>query len=223
MHDKQPHGLFLALLLLMLSGCAASPYSSEEKVEKALARAQEPISEYRIGPTDALRISVWRNPELSEQVTVRPDGRISMPLLGDLVARGRTPQALSGVIEEKLAEYVRQPRVSVIVAQMGSHEFSHRVRVTGAVNNPLSQPWREGMTVMDMVLGAGGVNEFAAMNRAVLYRPIQTVENGQEEPRTEREVVAIPVRLDDILNKGRVETNYPLLPGDILSIPERRF
>lgn len=198
------------LFLVVLAGCASTS-SSDSQIQQALSMVDEPISEYRIGPTDVLRISVWRDQELSEQVTVRPDGRVSMPLLGDVVARGRTPEELSQVIEDRLSEFVRRPRVSVIVSQMGSHEFSHRVRVTGAVNKPVSQPWREGMTVMDIVLGAGGANEFASMNRATLYRKME----GQ--------VVAIPVKLEDILNKGDVETNYKLLPGDILTIPERRF
>lgn len=205
------HRSLLWLVVLTLAGCTGSPSSSQSQREKALALDSEPITEYRIGPTDVLRISVWRNPDLSDQVPVRPDGRFSMPLLGDITARGHTPEELSATIEERLEEFIRQPKVSVIVTQMGSHEFSHRVRVTGAVNNPTSQPWREGMTVMDMVLGSGGANEFAAMNRATLYRPL------------EGEVVAIPVRLNDILNKGRVTTNYRLLPGDILSVPERRF
>lgn len=198
------------LFLVMLAGCASTS-SSDSQIQQALSMVDEPISEYRIGPTDVLRISVWRDQELSEQVTVRPDGRISMPLLGDVVARGRTPEELSQAIEDRLSEFVRQPRVSVIVAQMGSHEFSHRVRVTGAVNKPVSQPWREGMTVMDIVLGAGGANDFASMNRATLYRKM------------DGKVVAIPVKLEDILEKGDVETNYKLLPGDILTIPERRF
>lgn len=198
------------MIAVVLSGCAGG-YSSPGKIERALDRQVQPITEYRIGPTDVLRVSVWRHDDLSAQVPVRPDGRISLPLLGDVEARGRTPQELAGVVEQGLEEFVRNPKVSVIVNQMGSHEFTHRVRVTGAVRNPASQPFREGMTVMDMVLGAGGVTEFAAPNRATLYRELDD------------EVVAIRIRLDDILNKGDVSTNYRLLPGDILAVPERRL
>jgi len=203
--------ILVLILLVALGGCAGSHYSGSGKIERALALQEQPVSEYRIGPSDQLRISVWRNDDLSAQVPVRPDGRISLPLIGDINARGRTPEGLARAVEERLEEYIRQPKVSVIVNNMGSHEFSHRVRVTGAVNGPASQPWREGITVLDITLGAGGVNDFAAPNRATLYREL------------EGEMVAIPVKLGDILDKGDIATNYRLLPGDILSVPERRF
>ena len=198
------------IAVMLLSACAGN-YSSPGQIERALDRQAEPVSEYRIGPTDVLRISVWRNDDLSAQVPVRPDGRVSLPLLGDVEARGRTPEELARVVEQGLEEFIREPKVSIIVNQMGSHEFTHRVRVTGAVRQPASQPWREGMTVLDIVLGAGGLNEFASSNRATLYREL------------DGEVVAIPVKLDDVLKKGDVSTNYRLLPGDILAVPERRL
>lgn len=198
-------------LFILLAGCAGPDYDNELMVEAALERQADPVTEYRIGPSDMLNVSIWRNPDLSAQVPVRPDGRISLPLVGDIEARGRTPEGLAEAIEARLDEFIRQPKVSVIVTQMGSHEFTHRVRVTGAVRAPASQPWREGITVLDLVLGAGGANEFAALDRATLYREM------------DGEIVAIPVRLGDILKKGQVETNYRLLPGDILAVPERRF
>jgi len=197
-------------LAVLLTACAAGHYE-QSQIDRALERHAEPVKEYRIGPSDVLQINVWRNPDLSAQVPVRPDGRISMPLLGDVEARGLTPEELASTLKERLDEFVRQPQVSVTVSQMGSHEFTHRVRVTGAVREPASQPYREGMTVMDVVLGAGGANEFASLNRATLYREL------------DNEVVAIPVRLGDILNRGKIETNYRLVPGDILTVPERRF
>ncbi len=202
--------IFVCCLAVLLAACAGG-YSDQVRIDRALELEAEPVKEYRIGVSDVLRINVWRNEDLSAQVPVRPDGKISMPLLGDVEARGRTPEQLASILKERLTEYVREPQVSVTVNEMGSHEFSHRVRVTGAVREPASQPFREGMTVMDVVLGAGGANEFASLNRTKLYREL------------DGEVVAIPVRLGDILNKGDIETNYRLVPGDILAVPERRF
>lgn len=142
---------------------------------------------------------------------IRPDGKISVPLIGDVQASGRTPEELAANIETSLSAYIREPQVSVVVTSMGSHEFTDRVRVTGAVVQPTSVPHRDGLTVLDMVLSAGGANAFAALNNAMLYRPL------------EGEVVAIPIRLGDILNNGDIETNYSMRPGDILTIPERNF
>lgn len=203
--------LSLMAIGLLLSGCAGTDYAKQARIEKALERQSEPVSEYRIGPSDVLRVVVWRNDDLSAQVPVRPDGRISVPLVGDVEASGKSPEALADDIEAGLDEFIRQPQVSVIVSQMSSHEFTHRVRVTGAVNQPASQPYREGMTVMDVILGAGGANEFANLDSATLYRELDD------------EVVAIPVDLDAILNNGNIETNYRLVPGDIITVPERRF
>ena len=209
---RQTVGAGLLLMVLMLTaGCSGSPYSSENRIQKALERETEPVEQYRVGPSDSLRIVVWRNEDLSVQVPVRPDGRISVPLVGDVSASGKTPEDLAAKIEEGLDTYIRQPEVSVIVTQMGSHEFSHRVRVTGAVRQPASQPYRQGMTVMDVVLGAGGLNEFANGDAATLYRQM------------DGEVVAIPVDLEAILNDGDIRTNHRLVPGDIITIPERRF
>lgn len=201
----------LLSLVLILAGCAGTDYARQAKIERALERQNEPVSDYRIGPSDTLRVVVWRNEDLSTQVPVRPDGRISVPLVGDVQASGKAPEELAKDIESGLDEYIRQPEVSVIVTQMSSHEFTHRVRVTGAVGQPASQPYREGMTVMDVILGAGGATEFANLDSATLYRELDD------------EVVAIPVDLDAILNNGNIETNYRLVPGDIITVPERRF
>lgn len=201
----------IACLAVILTACAGANHSTQSTIEQALERHAEPVEEYRIGPSDVLRIAVWRNEDLSVQVPVRPDGRISVPLLGDVEVRGRTPEEVARTLETRFEEFVRQPKVSVIINQMGSHEFTHRVRVTGALRQPASQPFREGMTVMDVVLAAGGANEFAALNRATLYREFDDT------------MVAIPVKLGDILNKGDIDTNYRLVPGDILAVPERRF
>lgn len=165
---------------------------------------------YRIGVDDRLQISVWRNPELSVTVPVRPDGRISVPLLGDVMAGGRPPQEVAADIEARLAAFVRDPRVAVILVELRSHEFISRVRVTGAVRQPVSIPYRQGMTVLDAVLQAGGVNDFAAPNRSRLHR--RDV-HGRIEARE--------VRLGDILDGGKLESNLDVKPGDVITIPER--
>lgn len=199
----------LSLVLLFLSGCTSISPSEEARIRAALNSDVRDGSSYIIGPTDVLRISVWRNQDLSVQVPVRPDGKISAPLVGDLMASGKTPEELAEDITEELAVYIKEPEVTVIVSSMGSNEFISRVRVTGAVRSPISVPYRQGMTVMDMVLSAGGPTEFADLDDAMLYR------------KHEGSVVAIPVNLGAILTEGDIRTNYTMRPGDILTVPER--
>ncbi|TYC62736.1 sugar ABC transporter substrate-binding protein [Marinobacter sp. BW6] len=206
-------GLLMSLVAVaFVAGCAAPQPSSQEAINEALSlQTSTSVDEYVLGPTDSIQISVWRNQDLSIGVPVRPDGRVSMPLIGDVMATGKTPEQLANEIEQGLASYIREPQVTVVVTSMGSHEFSDRVRVTGAVNQPISVPHRPGMTVLDMMLSAGGANPFANLNSAMLYRAL------------DNRMVAIPVRLDDILNSGDVSTNYRMRPGDILAVPERNF
>lgn len=165
---------------------------------------------YRIGVDDRLQVSVWRNPELSVTVPVRPDGRISVPLVGDVMAGGRAPQEVAADIEKQLATYVRDPKVAVILVDLRSHEFISRVRVTGAVRQPVSVPYRQGMTVLDAVLQAGGVTDFAAANRSRLHRRNA---DGAVETRD--------IRLGDILDGGKLESNLDVRPGDVITVPER--
>lgn len=167
------------------------------------------IESYHIGVDDIVRVNVWQNQELSVTVPVRPDGKISMPLLGDVQAGGRTPNEVSASIREGLSKYLRDPRVVVILQELNSHQYLSRVRVTGAVSNPITLPYRQGMTVIDAVLEAGGVTEFASPNGTYLYR-----RNGNKTS-------SFRIRLDDILKRGELETNYPLGPGDVIAIPER--
>jgi polysaccharide export outer membrane protein len=166
---------------------------------------------YRIGVDDRVQIVVWRNPELSVTAPVRPDGKISVPIIGDVEAGGRTPSEVSEIIKKRLSEYVRDPNVAVILTELRSHEFLSRVRVTGAVRTPRSMPHRQGMTVLDAVLEAGGVNDFASPNGTKLYRKVKD------------KTAVLEVDLGDILKKGRLETNYPLKPGDVVTVPERLF
>jgi polysaccharide export outer membrane protein len=166
-------------------------------------------SEYIIGPGDSLQVFIWRNPELSTTVPVRPDGKISTPLVEDMVAVGKTPSQLARDIEVVLAEYIRSPQVNVILTNAVS-TFS-QVRVLGQVAAPQAVPYREGMTVLDAVLAVGGLGEFAAGNRGKIVRVI----GGKQQE--------IKVRIGDLVNKGDVSQNVPLRPGDVLVVPESRF
>src|SRR5690606_25119530 len=152
--------------VLALAGCAGTV----ERPPEAPMSAGISVDDYRIGVDDMVSVNVWRNEELDVVVPVRPDGKISVPLVGDVQAGGRTPQEVADDIEQKLALYVRDPQVAVILTELRSHEYLSRVRVTGAVRDPVSIPYRPGMTVLDAVLAAGGVTEFAAKDRATLHR-----------------------------------------------------
>ncbi len=205
--------LITCLLALLMAGCAGQRVQTSEPalIDKALAMKPASLEAYTLGPGDVVSVSVWRNPDLSITVPVRPDGRISTPLVGDVVASGKTPAQLAKDLQRALAVYLREPQVSVVVTGMSSYEYLNRVRVTGAVNRPLSVPYREGMTILDLVLDAGSVNDFADADNAILYRQMG------------KQTVAIPVNLDDIIKGGNLQSNYRLLPGDVLSVPERAF
>ena len=162
-----------------------------------------------IGPGDQLQVFVWRNPELSTMVPVRPDGKISTPLVNDMVAVGKSPAQLSKDIEVMLGEYIRSPQVSVIVLQARS--ALSEVRVVGEVLRPQAVPYRSGMTVLDVVLAVGGLNPYAAGNRAKLIRK----ENGVNTD--------IRVKLEDLLNDGDMSQNVAVKPGDVLVVPQSRW
>jgi polysaccharide biosynthesis/export protein len=165
---------------------------------------------YVIGPGDVLQIFVWRNPELSVTAPVRPDGMISTPLVEDIGAVGKTPSQLARDMEQVLSEYVRSPKVNIIVSKPVS-AFS-QVKVVGHVTHPQALPYREGMTVLDAMLAVGGLDDFASGNRARLVR---AEGNGKSK--------GIRVRLADLLNKGDMRQNLPLKPGDVLVVPQARF
>lgn len=185
--------------------------SSSRNLEAPPVMAPQAASEYRIGVGDALQISVWRNPELSLAVMVRPDGKVSVPLIGDIEAANITSIQLAANITKALNEFVRGPQVTVIVSNPSSTDFMRRVRVTGAVNAPQSLPYREGMTIMDLVLLSGGPNPYASANKAKLYRKV------------DGETKVYLIKLEDILEEGKLETNYPLQPSDVITVPERLF
>ncbi|MBF6024317.1 XrtA/PEP-CTERM system exopolysaccharide export protein [Lysobacter niastensis] len=199
-------GLWAVCVSLLLAACA----SSSGAVSTAPpADVPTTASAYRIGVDDVVQVSVWRSPELSITAPVRPDGNITVPLVGDVTAAGRLPDEVAKEVQSKLATYVREPQVTVILTELRSHEYLSRVRVTGAVRTPVSIPYRQGMTVLDAVLAAGGVTEFAAPDRSGLYR-----KNGQD-------TVNYAVKLDRILNRGDLATNYAVAPGDVITVPER--
>jgi polysaccharide export outer membrane protein len=201
----------IALAALWLGGCASS--TPPPGAEGAAGVSDEMQTEdYRIGVDDSLQVIVWKSAELSVNVPVRPDGMISVPLIGDVRAGGRTAHEVAAAIRDKLSQYIRDPNVTVIVTGLRSHEFLSRVRVTGAVRTPRSFPYRRGMTVLDVVLESGGVNDFASPNNAKLYRRSAS---GKTD--------VYDVELGNILNKGRLETNYSLKPGDVITVPERIF
>jgi polysaccharide export outer membrane protein len=167
-------------------------------------------TDYIIGPGDTIQVFVWRNPELSVTVPVRPDGKVSTPLVEDMVAVGKKPSELARDIETRLAEYIRSPQVNVIVTSAQS-TFS-KVTVIGQVRSPQSVPYREGMRMMDVLLAVGGLTEFAAGNRA---RLIREGPDGKERE--------LKVRLKDLLTRGRLDQNLEVRPGDVLIVPESVF
>lgn len=183
------------------------PVQQDQAAPPAVPAAND--TQYVIGPGDTVQVFVWRNPELSVTVPVRPDGKISTPLVEDLVAVGKTSSQLAREIEKALAEYIRSPQVNIIVTNPVS-TYSH-VKVIGEVNTPQSVPFREGLTLLDVVLAVGGLTEFAAGNRAKIVR----TEQGK--------TIEIKVKLESLVRKGKMSENQPLRPGDVLVVPESFF
>ncbi len=169
-----------------------------------------PGENYLIGPRDDLEIFVWRNPELSLGITVRPDGRFSMPLVEDLPATGKTPSQLARDIEKKLSDYLQQPIVTVIVRGFVG-PFSQQVRVVGEAANPQSIAYRANMTLLDVMIDVGGLTEFAAGDRANLVR----FEGGEQKEYS--------LRIESLIKDGDIRSNVKILPGDVLIIPESIF
>jgi polysaccharide export outer membrane protein len=166
-------------------------------------------ADYRIGPGDSLQIYVWQNPDLSVTVPVRQDGKVSTPLVEDMLAAGKTASQLARDMEMVLAEYIRSPKVNIFV--LNAISALSQVKVTGQVKTPQALPYHEGMTVLDAVLAVGGLTEFAAGNRA---RVVRTLDGKQQE---------IKIHLDKLLNGGDMSQNIALRPGDVLLVPQSRF
>jgi polysaccharide biosynthesis/export protein len=202
--------LMTSLLLLFFLAACESSSPMPDAAPPAAAVPADP-QQYQIGPGDQLQVSVWQHADLSTSVVVLPDGEISLPLVGEIRAAGLTVRELTGAVRDKLSEYVRSPEVSVTVTNPESANFQQRIRVTGAVLRPTSVPYRKGMTVLDVVLEAGGPTEFASANGTKLYR---AAGGGSQQFR---------VFLDDILKKGKMESNFELQPSDVITVPERLF
>lgn len=190
-----------ATLALVLTGCATRTPAPATQVTNP---------EYLIGPGDTVNIMVWRNPEVSMSVPVRPDGKITTPLVEDLPAAGKTSTELARDIEKALAKFIQQPVVTVIVTNFVGN-FSEQIRVIGQATKPQALPYRRDMSLMDVLIAVGGVTEFASGNRASVIR---TVDGKQQK---------FNVRLDDLIKDGDISANMPMRPGDVLVIPESFF
>lgn len=201
----------VASVLLMLAACAGS--SGPQLAPASFVAMQEgPGEEYVIGPLDKLTIHVWRNDELGAQVQVRPDGRITTPLVADMPAVGKTPTMLAEDIRLHLSQYIAEPLVTVIVNEFAG-TFSQQIRVVGATEKPASLPYRANMTLLDAMIAVGGLSEFASGNRAKLIR-FDKSEGRQRE---------YALRLGDLLKNGNSRANVMLAPGDVIIIPESMF
>ncbi|HKR90988.1 XrtA/PEP-CTERM system exopolysaccharide export protein [Novosphingobium sp.] len=201
-----------ALASVALTGCMGSASGPELPPASFVAMQEGPGEEYVIGPLDTLTIFVWRNPELGAKVQVRPDGRITTPLITDMPAVGKTPAMLAEDIRLQLSQYIEDPLVSVIVDNF-SGTFSQQIRVVGATEKPASIPYRANMTVLDAMIAVGGLSEYAAGNKARLVR-FDKATGKQKE---------YNLRLADLLKKGDSKANVMLSPGDVIIIPESMF
>ncbi|APR53623.1 polysaccharide export protein [Sphingomonas koreensis] len=202
----------VSIAAIALSSCAGGNNRPELPSTTFVASREGPGEEYVIGPLDSLQIFVWRNPELSAKVQVRPDGRITTPLISDMPAVGKTPAMLADDLKIALGEYIKDPIVSVIVENF-SGTFSQQVRIVGATEKPASLPYRANMTLLDAMIAVGGLSEFAAGNRARLVR----FDKNTGQQREYR------LRLSALLKNGDTSANVRLEPGDVIIIPESMF
>jgi len=200
-----------ALGAALLAGCSSGG-RPELPSAAFVATREAPSDEYVIGPLDQLNVFVWRNPELSAKVQVRPDGRITTPLISDMPAVGKTPAMLADDLKIALGEYIKDPIVSVIVENF-SGTYSQQVRVVGATEKPASIPFRANMTILDAMISVGGLSEFASGNRARLIRYDKTTGKQAE----------YKLRLSDLLKDGDTSANVKLEPGDVVIIPQSMF
>jgi polysaccharide export outer membrane protein len=194
-----------AVFVLIVTGCGGAP-----PLPPAPPASSLPSAEYRIGPGDALNIFVWRNPELTLTVPVRPDGRLSIPLVEDVVAIGKSPTTLAREFEERLSKYVKEPLVTVIVESFVG-PIPEQIRVIGEAAQPRALPYRADMTLLDVMIAVGGLTKYAAGNDSVIVRTAQGEQNTYS------------VHLNSLIRDGDIESNVALRPGDILIIPQRLF
>ncbi len=206
--------IFLIGLLVLATTACGTSYQYENRIVNIADLGDRPsqiVVEYTIGIGDTLNINVWKNPDLSVTVPVRPDGKISAPLIGDILVAGYTPEEVSKFIENRLKKFIRTPNVVVIMTELGSTQYLSRVRVTGAVVTNVSLNYQQGMTLLDAILAAGGPNEFAKSADTKVFR------------RLDGETVLIPINLESLLKGGNLNENIILKPGDTITVPERLF
>ena len=197
---------------MALTGCATDTAHEQLPPASFVAAHEVPGEAYVIGPLDQLNIFVWRNPELSSKVQVRPDGRITTPLINDMPAVGKTPAMLADDMKKALGEYIKDPIVSVIVENF-SGTYSQQVRIVGATEKPASLPYRANMTLLDAMIAVGGLNQYAAGNRARLVRYDRATGKQQE----------FQLKISRLLKDGDSSANVKLEPGDVIIIPESMF
>ncbi len=199
--------LYLVFALITLGGasCASSPEPGINAVAQTTASA-----EYVIGPGDELQIFVWRNPEVSAKIPVRPDGKITTPLVEDMQAVGKTSSQLARDLEKKLSKFLKKPIVTVTVTKFVG-TFGEQIRVVGQAAKPLALAYRDDITLLDVMIEVGGLTEFAAGNRAKIVRRV----GGKQ--------TTFDVRLRDLLDKGDITANVAMQPGDVVIIPESWF
>lgn len=194
----------LLIMLLVMGGCATTYPPASAEFAKPEPR------DYLIGPGDNVNVMVWRNPELSTTVPVRPDGKMTTPLVEDLPASGRTPTQLAREIEKRMAKYIQSPVVTIIVTGFVG-PYSEQIRVIGEAAKPQALPYRENMTLLDVMIAVGGITDFAAGDKASILR---TIGDKKEQ---------FGVRLRQLLRRGDVSANVPMRAGDVLIIPQSFF
>ena len=205
--------LILGLAATALAGCATTQTAGSQLPAASFVGTETEVGDkYIIGALDELTVFVWRNPELGAKVQVRPDGRITTPLITDMTAVGKTPAQLAEDIKKSLTQYIEDPLVSVMVDRFQG-TFSQQVRIVGATEKPASIPYRANMTLLDAMIAVGGLSEFAAGDRARLVRQDKST-GGQKE---------YDLKIARLLKKGDTSANVKLEPGDVIIIPESMF
>jgi len=194
------------LVVMLLSACGGTSGTSKDIADTS----QMESVEYMIGPGDVLQIFVWRNPDLSVTIPVRPDGKISTPLVEDMQAVGKSPSQLARDMETELAEIIKSPKVNIIIEQFVG-TFSNQIRVVGKASQPRALSYRQDMTLLDVIIEVGGLADGAAGNRAKIIRRY----GGSSRE--------IEVRINDLIEKGKISANVKMMPGDVLIIPESRL
>ncbi len=194
----------------MTVGCSSQEMKSIDSSDAEQVQPENTLQKYLIGPGDQLSVFVWGDQELSTQVVVRPDGLISTPLVEDMQASGKTPTELARSLEQALSTFVKNPKVTVSISRFVG-QYTEQVRVVGQAAKPQAIPFRQGMTLLDVIIAVGGLTEYAAGNKASIVRRI----SGKTEQ--------YRVRLDDLIRDGDISANASMQPGDVLIIPETWF